>query len=294
MLSSPLFLRAVPLIFTLLWSSGWVVAGFSASYADPLTFLVVRFGAAALLLALFALALGAPWPATPRAWLDCLVAGVLLHAIYLGGVWYAVRHGVPTGISGLIAGLQPILTALFGPFLVGERISRVRWAGIVCGFVGIGLVLEPQIARVEAGALWAILGPVALNIFGMFAVTLGSFWQKARIVSGDLRTVTAVQYGAAFLFILPFAVALEPMRIEWNLTMVLVLAWSVLVLSLGGIGLYLFMLRRGEVSRIATFLYLVPALVAVEAWLLFGETLSAVQIAGMAVTILGVVLASRR
>lgn len=294
MLSSPLFLRAVPLIFTVLWSSGWIVAGFSAPYADPLTFLLVRFGSATILLALFAMALRAPWPATPRAWLDCAVAGILLHAIYLGGVWYAVRHGVPTGISGLIAGLQPILTALFGPFLVGERISRVRWAGIVCGFLGIGLVLEPQIARVEPEALWAILIPVALNIFGMFAVTLGSFWQKARIVSGDLRTVTAVQYGAAFLFILPFALVLEPMRIEWNLTMVLVLAWSVLVLSLGGIGLYLFMLRRGEVSRIATFLYLVPALVAVEAWLLFGETLSAVQIAGMAVTILGVVLASRR
>lgn len=294
MLSSSLFLRAVPLIFTFLWSSGWIVAGYSAPYADPLTFLVVRFGSAAALLAAFSFATGASWPRTPRAWLDCVVAGILLHAIYLGGVWYAVRHGVPAGISGLIAGLQPILTALFGPFIVGERISPVRWAGILCGFLGIGLVLEPQIARVESEALWAILVPIALNIFGMVAVTLGSFWQKVRIVSGDLRTITVVQYGAAFLFMLPFAYAFEPMRIEWNLTMVLVLAWSVLVLSLGGIGLYLFILRRGEVSRIATFLYLVPALVAVEAWLLFGETLSGVQIAGMAVTILGVVLASRR
>lgn len=294
MLSSSFFLRAVPLIFTFLWSSGWIVAGYSAPYADPLTFLLVRFGSAAALLAAFSFAMGASWPATPRAWLDCAVAGILLHAIYLGGVWYAVRHGVPAGISGLIAGLQPILTALFGPFIVGERISRVRWAGILCGFLGIGLVLEPQIARVDSEALWAILVPIALNIFGMVAVTLGSFWQKVRIVSGDLRTITVVQYGAAFLFTLPFAYAFEPMRIEWNLTMVLVLAWSVLVLSLGGIGLYLFILRRGEVSRIATFLYLVPALVAVEAWLLFGEKLSGVQIAGMAVTILGVVLASRR
>jgi drug/metabolite transporter (DMT)-like permease len=294
MLSSPLFLRAVPLLFTFLWSSGWIVAGYSARHADALTFLTVRFACATLLITGLAFAMGAPWPKERRAILDCVVTGVLLHAIYLGGVWWAVRHGLPAGISGLIAGLQPILTALFAPVLVGERISPVRWAGIVCGFAGIALVLEPQLAKLDSAALWAILLPVAINIAGMFAVTFGSFYQKARIVTGDLRTVTAVQYAAAFLFTLPFAWALEPMRIEWNLTMALVLAWSVLALSLGGIGLYLFMIRRGEVSRIATFLYLVPAMVAVEAWLLFGESLSPLQIAGMAVTILGVVLASRR
>lgn len=293
-MSSSLYLRAVPLLFTFLWSSGWIVAGYSARHADALTFLSVRFGCAAILVAGIAVAMGAPWPKGRRALVDCAIAGVLLHAAYLGGVWWAVRHGLPAGISGLIAGLQPILTALFAPLLVGERISGLRWAGIACGFVGIALVLQPQLARVETAALWAILLPLAVNVLGMVAVTFGSFYQKARIVSGDLRTVTALQYAAAFLVTLPFAWALEPMRIEWNLTMALVLAWSVLALSLGGIGLYLFMLRRGEVSRIATFLYLVPALVALEAWFLFGENLSSLQIAGMAVTILGVVLASRR
>lgn len=294
MLSSPLFMRIVPLIFTLLWSSGWVVAGYSAFYADPLTFLLVRYACAALLIAAIAVAMGASWPQGRRAWLDCVVTGVLLHAAYLGGVWWAVRHGLPAGISGLIAGLQPILTALFAPALVGERISAIRWLGILCGFVGIALVLEPKLAGVEPAALWAVLIPVVINVAGMFAVTLGTFYQKARIVTGDLRTVTAVQYLAAFAVTLPFAFVLEPMRIEWNLTMVLVLAWSVLALSLGGIGLYLMMIRRGAVSRISTFLYLVPALVAVEAWILFGEALTWVQILGMAVTILGVVLATRK
>lgn len=293
-MSSPLFLRSIPLLFVFLWSSGWIVAGYSARHADALTFLVVRFGLAAVLVAGLAFVTGAPWPKGRRAILDCVVTGILLHAVYLAAVWWAVRHGLPAGISGLIAGLQPILTALFAPMLVGERISPVRWAGIACGFLGIALVLEPQLAKVESAALWAILVPVVINIVGMFAVTFGSFYQKARIVTGDLRTITAVQYAAAFLVTLPFAWALEPMRIEWNLTMALVLAWSVLALSLGGIGLYLFMIRRGEVSRIATFLYLVPATVAVEAWLLFGETLSPLQIAGMGVTILGVVLASRK
>lgn len=284
----------MPLIFTFLWSTGWIVAGYSARYADALTFLAVRFATAAALVTLMALAAGAPWPRSRRAVIDIAITGILLHGVYLAGVWWAVRHGLPAGISGLIAGLQPILTALFAPALVGERISGIRWLGIACGFIGIALVLEPQLAGVDPAALWGVLLPILINVIGMFAVTGGSFYQKAHVVSGDLRTMTAIQYTAAFLVTIPFAWASEPMRIEWNLTMGLVLLWSVVVLSLGSIGLYLFMLRRGEVSRIATFLYLVPALVAVEAWLLFGETLSELQIAGMAVTICGVALASRK
>ncbi|MGO4402742.1 DMT family transporter [Bosea sp. RAF48] len=290
----PLLLRAMPLLFTFLWSTGWVVAGYSARYADALTFLVVRFATAAALLTAIALTTSAPWPRGRRAVLDIAITGILLHGIYLAGVWWAVRHGLPAAISGLIAGLQPILTALFAPVLVGERISGMRWLGIACGFLGIALVLQPQLAGVEPVALWGVLAPMLINVGGMFAVTFGSFYQKARIVSGDLRTMTAIQYTAAALIVMPFAFLFEPMRIEWNLTMLLVLAWSVIVLSIGSIWLYLFMIRRGEVSRIATFLYLVPALVAVEAWMLFGETLTPLQIGGMAVTVLGVALASRK
>jgi drug/metabolite transporter (DMT)-like permease len=294
MFDTPLFLRLAPVLFVFLWSSGWIVAGYSARHSDALTFLSLRFACAFVALAALSVAVGAPWPKGRRTWIDCAIAGILLHALYLGGVWWAVRHGLPAGVSGLIAGLQPVLTALFAPLIVGERISPVRWAGIVCGFIGIGLVLEPKLVGVEPEVMRAVLVPVIVNVIGMFAVTFGSFWQKARIVSGDLRTVTAVQYAAAFLFTLPFAFLLEPMRIEWNLTMTLVLAWSVLALSLGGIGLYLILIRRGQVSRTATFLYLVPPAVAVEAWLLFGETLSPIQIVGMAVAVLGVVLASRK
>ena len=293
MMNSPLLLRALPLFFVFLWSSGWIVAGYSARHADALTFLSVRYACAALALAALCLVLRAPWP-RGRAVLDAAIAGILLHALYLGGVWWAVRNGLPAGISGLIAGLQPILTAVMAPMLVGERITPLRWLGILFGFAGTALVLEPQLARVPPGGLWLVALPILVNVLGMVAVTLGSFWQKARIVSGDLRTVTTVQYAAAFIVTLPAAYWLEPMRIEWNLTMVLVLAWSVLALSLGAIGLYLLMIRRGEVSRIATFLYLVPATVAVEAWILFGEALSTVQIVGMIVTVLGVGLASRR
>jgi drug/metabolite transporter (DMT)-like permease len=147
---------------------------------------------------------------------------------------------------------------------------------------------------VAPGALWAVLLPLGVNIVGMFAVTFGSFYQKRFQQSGDLRSMTAVQYLGGIIITLPLAFATESMTITWNLTMWLVLAWSVIGLSLGGIGLYLLLIRRGEVSRSATLIYLVPPAVAVEAWLLFGETLTTIQIIGMAIAVLGVVLANRR
>lgn len=294
MTASTLFLRLTPLVFVLIWSTGWVVAGYSALYADPLTFLSVRYAGAALLVAGFALASGAKWPATVADWRHALFSGVLLHGIYLAGVWWAVRHGLPAGISGLIAALQPILTALFAPAILGERISLLRWGGIGLGFLGIAMVLWPKLAGVEPVALWGVLIPILINIIAMVSVTAGSFYQKLFIGAGDLRTVTALQYIGALLFTLPLALASEPMRITWNLTMILVLAWSVIALSLGAIGLMLMMIRKGAVSRIAALIYLIPPVVAVEAWLLFDETLAAVQIAGMGVTVLGVLLASRK
>ncbi len=292
--SSSLLLRAMPLVFVLIWSTGWVVAGYSAPYADPLTFLSVRFACAAILVGGFCVFSGATWPTTSRGWFDVLLTGVLLHAIYLGSVWWAVRHGLPAGISGLIAALQPILTALLAPWLLGERISPLRWGGILLGFLGIGLVLQPKLASVEPALLWNVALPIIVNMVGMVSVTAGSFYQKKYLASVDLRSTTALQYVGALLVTLPVAFLLEPMQIIWNTTMVLVLGWSVIALSLGAIGLMLLMIRRGAVSRMATLIYLIPPTVALEAWLLFGEKLSPVQMAGMAVTVLGVALASRK
>ncbi len=287
-------LRLAPVAFVLIWSTGWISAGYAAPYADPLTFLSVRFACAAALLALLSAAMGADWPRGCKSWMHALITGAFLHGIYLAGVWWAVRHGLPAGISGLIAALQPILTAAFSPMLVGERISPVRWAGIALGFAGIALVLAPKLVGLPADVLWLAAVPLLVNVGGMFAVTIASFYQKRYQQSGDLRTMTTVQYLGALLVTLPLALALEPMVITWNLTIVLVLAWSVIGLSLGGIGLYLLLIRKGEVSRAATLIYLVPPAVAIKAYLLFGETLTLVQIIGMVVTVMGVVLASRK
>ena len=289
-----LALRLAPVAFVLIWSTGWISAGYAAPYADPLTFLSVRFACAAALLALLSAAMGAEWPRGWKSWMHALITGAFLHGIYLAGVWWAVRHGLPAGISGLIAALQPILTAAFSPMLVGERISPVRWAGIALGFAGIALVLAPKLVGLPADVLWLAAVPLLVNVGGMFAVTFASFYQKRYQQSGELRTMTTVQYLGALVVTLPLALALEPMVITWNLTIVLVLAWSVIGLSLGGIGLYLLLIRKGEVSRAATLIYLVPPAVAIEAYLMFGETLTLVQIIGMVVTVMGVVLASRK
>lgn len=290
---SGLLLRATPAAFVLIWSTGWIAARFAADYGDPLTFLAIRFGLAGIGLFLFALVVSAPWPRGRAAW-HAVASGILLHAGYLGGVWWAVKQGVPAVISGLLAALQPILTALLAPALLGERLSPLRMLGIATGFIGVLLVLAPKLAGAPWGELGGILLPLAVNTVGMLSVTLGTFYQKRFLPTGDLRTVTALQYAGATAAVLPVAAMIEPMRMEWTLVSAAVMAWSVVAISFGAIGLLLLLIRRGAVSRAAALIYLVPPAVAVQGWFFFGETLSAIQLAGMAVAVFGVALTTRR
>lgn len=289
-----LFNRALPFLFVFLWSSGWIVAKYAAEYADPLTFLSARYLFAGCLLAAFAALARAAWPQRAADWGHALFSGVLIHALYLGTVWWAIRHGVPSGISGVIAALQPILTTVLAPALAQERIARLRWLGVALGFAGLLLVLSPKLAGLSGDALQAVAFPLAVNALGMVSVTLGTFYQKRFIQSGDLRSITVLQYTGALAVTLPVAFLIEPMRIEWNPLIFGVMAWSVLALSIGAISLLLILIRRGEVARSAQLIYLVPPTAAIQAWLLFNETLSLLQIGGMAVTVLGVALASRK
>jgi drug/metabolite transporter (DMT)-like permease len=292
--SSSSLLRLAPALFVLLWSTGWISARFAAPYAEPLTFLVWRYVLAGLALTAFALAAGAVWPRRMADIGHALASGVLLHAIYLGGVWWAIAHGLPAGISGLIAAIQPILTALLAPALVGERISGVHWTGIALGFAGIALVLEPKLALIPQNGLGGTALPLLVNLVGMVSVTAGTFYQKRYVQKGDLRTVTVLQYAGATAATAPVAWMTESLRISWNETLVLTMAWSVLALSIGAIALLLMLIRKGAVSKAAALIYLVPPAVALEAYLFFGETLAPLQIAGMACAALGVALATRR
>lgn len=292
-MSPALFDRIAPALFVLIWSTGWISAAYASRTSDPLTFLSVRYALAAAALGALALAAGARWP-RGRAVLHALVSGVLLHAIYLGGVWWAIRNGLPTAVSGLLAAIQPLLTALLAPRLIGEPITPRQWTGVLAGLAGLALVLAPKLAGVEAAALAGVVGPLVVNGVAMVAVTLGTFYQKRFLATGDLRTSTVTQYVGAFAVTLPLAFATEPMRIGSDAATLLTMAWSVLALSLGAIGLLLMLIRRGAVARSAALIYLVPPTVALEAFLLFGERLAPVQLAGMALTVIGVALATPR
>jgi drug/metabolite transporter (DMT)-like permease len=287
-------LGLIPALFVFLWSTGWVAARYVTPYADPLTFLAVRFGLAAVLIGTYALTFGAGLPRDPRFILHALITGALLHGLYLGGVWWAIAHGIPAGLSALIASVQPLLTALLAPRLLGETLTTRRKLGVALGFIGLVIALSPKLAGLGSDHVAGVLGPLAVNLVGMVAVTAGTFWQKRFLQGGDLRTIAALQYCAAFATVAPLALATESLRFEPTPELFFALAWSVLVLSILTIALYLFLIRRGEVSRAAVLIYLVPPVSALQAWALIGEMLTPIQFAGMAVTVAGVALASSR
>ncbi|MEI2736137.1 MAG: DMT family transporter [Rhodoblastus sp.] len=288
-----MLVRLAPILFPLIWSTGWIVARYTVDFADPLAFLCIRYLCAGLALAAFAVYAGAQWPRSAMEATHAIVSGVLLHAIYLGGVWWAIEQGVPASISALLAALQPIMTAFLAPALIGERIGLARWSGVVIGFAGICLVLAPKLVGLDPAQLRAALVPIGVNFIAMVGVTAGTFYQKRFIHTGDLRTVATLQYVGALAAGIPMAALAGEFRIDWTPTAFVVLAWSVLALSIGAIALLLLLIRRGEVSRSAQLIFLVPPLSALQAHFLFGENLTLVQIVGMALTACGVALAAR-
>jgi drug/metabolite transporter (DMT)-like permease len=289
-----LLIRAAPLTFALLWSSGFIVARMGAVDAEPFTFLTARFALAVVLLLLLALATRAPWPRSLADAGHNMAAGMLLHGGYLCGVWWAVAHGLPAGLSALITAAQPLLTAILAAPLAGERVSPLQWAGIVVGFVGIILVLAPRLSGIDPAMLGVVLIPMLVNFGATISVTLGTFYQKRFAASSDLRTGTCLQFVGALIIVVPLALATEELRFAVTANSVFVLLWSVVALSIGAIALLLLLIRRGAVSRVAALIYLVPPLVAIEAFVLFGEDLTLVQMAGMAATAAGVWLAVKR
>ncbi|HZH53786.1 MAG TPA: DMT family transporter [Microvirga sp.] len=288
MSSADLLARLAPPLFVVIWATGFIVARAVAPYAEPLTFLFLRYLLAILVLCLLVAAARASWPRTAREWRNGLVAGVLLHGFYLGGVFWSVKHGLPAGISALVAGLQPLVTGLLAGPLLGERVSVRRWTGIGIGFAGASLVVLPKLG--DGG-----VPPFALFVcvLGMLSITLGTIWQKRTGGALDLRVNAAVQFMGAAAVTLPLVLLTEQGRIDFTLPLIGALAWAVLGLSIGAIGLLLFLIRQGAVVGVATLLYLVPPVAALMAFGLFGETLSPVQIAGMALAALGVAVASR-
>lgn len=286
--------RLAPVVFVFLWSTGWIVAKIAATHADPLTFLAMRHALAAAAFAALAFGVGAPWPRSRGAAAHGFLSGILLHGLYLAGLWWAIGQGVPAGLSGIIAGMQPLLTGLFALALLGERLGRGQIAGLVLGFSGIMIAVSPQFAGLFSTGLTGLAFPVLVNLIAMLSVTLGTLYQKRFLGAGDLRTIAVWQYLGAVAVTLPLALLLEDLHFDWTLAAIGAMAWSVFGLSMGAVGLLLYLIRRGQVSRAASLIYMVPPLVAVEATLIFGEPLSVPMIAGTAIVVIGVYLVNRR
>ncbi len=286
--------RLAPAIFVLLWSTGWVIAKYAHIYADPLTFLVLRYIFATLLFVGFCLATGAAWPKSWVAVGHAMVSGIFLHGLYLGAVWWCIGQGVPAAISGIIAGLQPLMTAAVAPALLGENLSGQQKFGLILGFLGIGLAVLPKVLAIDSGATPIHLFPVIVNVLGMAAVTYGTIYQKRHLQGGDIRTTAMLQYIGALIVTLPAALLLEDMRVVWNVHLFMALGWAVLGLSMGAVVLLLYLIRRGQVSRAASLIYLVPPLAAIQAWLFFDEALTTPMIIGTFIAVAGVYLTNRK
>lgn len=280
---------AFPPLFVFLWSTGFIGAKLGLPYAEPATFLSLRFlFVIALLLPLCWLG-RAPWPATPQEAGHMAVAGILVQAGYLIGMFYAMYLGLPAGVSALIASLQPILTAVLSGRVLGERTSRRQWLGLALGVAGALLVVHEKLAIAVASTT-----SVAFCTFGLVCFTLGTLYQKRFCPGADPRTGTAIQFAASLVALAPVAYFAESMQVRWTGEFIFALAYLVLVLSLGAIFLLFWLIRHGTATEVASLLYLMPPCTALVAWPLFGETYSWASAAGMAVAALAVWLVTRR
>jgi len=286
--------RAMPWVFVLIWSTGFIVARYGMPHAPPFTFLSLRYALSVLCFGVWIAASKAPWPSSPAQWRHLAVTGVLMHAGYLGGVWAAVRLGLGAGTVALLVGLQPLLTAVWLTARGGETpdarhtISATQWTGLLLGLAGLALVVWRKLGVGEVTPV-----NLALALFALLSITAGTLYQKRFVERADVRTANTVQLAAAFVVSLPIA-WLETGAVDWHPQMVGALAWSVLVLTLGGSSLLYLLIQHGAATQVTSLLYLVPPCTALMAWLLFGESFTVLMLCGMALTVAGVALVVRQ
>jgi drug/metabolite transporter (DMT)-like permease len=285
------WIAAMPFLFVIIWSTGFIVAKFGLPFAEPLTFLLLRFVGVIAVLLPVVLVMQAPWPLGRMR--HIAVAGVLLQAGYLGGVWCAIKLGMPAGLSALIVGMQPILTAFAAP-LVGESVRGRQWVGLVFGLCGVGLVVANKISLV--GLSWQ---SIALCVFALLSITAGTLYQKRYCATFDLRTGTIIQFAASIVVVLPFAIVFEHLNpmletVQWTPRFVGALLWAIFALSIGAIFLLFALIRKSAATQVTSLLYLTPPTTAVMAWVMFGEAFSIVGMIGMLLAVIGVALVRRK
>jgi len=285
-------IRAMPWVFVLIWSTGFVVARFGMPHSPPLTFLSMRYALSLLCFGVWIVLAGVEWPRERAQWAHLAVVGMLIHAGYLGGVWSAVKSGIGAGTVALLVGLQPVLTALWMSWsgranVPGARVLPQQWLGLALGLGGLILVVWHKLGGGEV-THWNL----ALAIFALFSITVGTLYQKRFVAPCDVRTASAIQLFAALAVSLPLAL-METEPVVWHAQMIGAMAWSVLALTLGGSSLLYLLIQRGAATEVTSLMYLVPPSTAVLAWWLFGEAFTWSMGLGMLLTATGVALVVR-
>lgn len=272
-------------LFVVLWGTGFIGAKLGLPHAEPLIFLALRFAVAAGLLALLALATAAPWPKGWRNIAHLCVAGLLLHGLYLGGVFASIDLGVEAGVSALIVGIQPVLVAALAGVLLGEKVSARQWMGLVLALIGVTLVVWRKL-----GAGIGTIEGVGLCFLALLGITAATLYQKRFCADMDLRSGSVVQYLAAAAGCGIFSLMFEEQKIVWTGEFLFAFAWLVLVLSLGAVSLLYWLIQRGAAARVSSLFFLAPPVTALIAWPLFGETFGPLALIGMILAMVGVAL----
>ena len=283
----------MPGVFVVIWSTGFIVARYGMPHAPPMSFLAVRYALSILCFLVWIAVARVRWPIDRQQWLHLAVTGVLMHAGYLGGVWAAVKAGMGSGLSALIVGIQPVLTAIWLSAVGGQagRVSPRQWLGLALGFLGLVLVVSRKFGAGGPGDQANALN-LSFAVLALFSITAGTLYQKRFVKPCDVRSANTVQLGAALLVTFPLAL-LEAESMRWTGELVGAMAWSVLGMTLGGSSLLYLLIQRGAAAQVSSLMYLVPPCTAVIAWVLFGEPISAITVAGIALTALGVSLVVR-
>jgi drug/metabolite transporter (DMT)-like permease len=279
---------ATPAVFVLLWSSGFVAAKLGLHDAEPLTYLSLRMTGVILLLGIIVALTWPKWPG--RVGIAHSVAtGLMVHGLYLGGVFVAIGHGLSAGLAALIVSLQPLLTSTIANRWLGERVVGRQWLGLALGLLGVYLILHDKTASGAATPFAWLSITIAL-----IGITAGTLYQKRFGGGIDWRPALLIQYAAAAVLFGAGAFAFETRAVQWTPEFLLALLYLVVVLSLGAVWLYYFMIRRAAATRVVSLFYLTPPVTALMAWALFGERLAALALLGMAVCVAGVFLVNWR
>lgn len=285
--------RYAPVLFVFLWSTGFVGAKYIVPYAEPFTFLTIRYFLAAFILFAIAYAFKQPLKLNKEQFKASFAVGILLHVIYIGGVFYAVSLGVSAGISAVIVSIQPVLVSLLAVPLLGERLRWVQVVGLFLGVAGIALLLLPKVFQGDYTASTSIVG-IVICVIALLGTSGGYLVQKK--LGGEIPFLsgTGAQYAISAIAFAILSVATEDQIIQWVPEFFFGLAWIVFMLSIASIVLLYGMLRTGSASKVSSLYYLVPPVAAIQAYFLFDEVIGLVGIIGMAFAGLGVVLVMRQ